>query len=104
MSVASAIDFKNVSTEAFLADAEAQEVAILTMSNFVSGIPLDRIQIASIVPLESGRRLLRNDQRSLAAVIGSTVNYGITAVLEELGFDSTESEQCFDSLVVNFRG
>jgi hypothetical protein len=69
MTLSSAIAFKNVDKDSFLADAEAQEVAILTMSNFISGIPL------------------------------STVNYDITAVLEELGFDSTESEQCFDSLV-----
>lgn len=99
MNFSSAVDFKNIDRDSFLADQTAQDVAMLTLSNFVSGIPLNKIRIISITSLESTRRLLRKSDHRQLAVIGSTVTYEVSAVLEELGFESSESEECFNSLV-----
>lgn len=104
MNMTSILGFENVDKDTFDTDALAQEAAISTMSNMVSGIPANRIRITDVLDLESRRRLLRLanefdgvEQRSLA-VVGTSVHYRITAVLEELGFDSSQSQECFNSL------
>jgi len=100
MNFSSIVAFNNIDTDAFLANEMEQEVAIVTLSNFISGIPADRIKILNITTLQSSaRRSLRTDETRALTVLGSNVHYRVTAVLEELGFESTESVECFDSLV-----
>lgn len=57
MNMSIGIGFQNINQDAFLADAQALATAVLTLSNFISGVPLSRMRINAISALESSRRL-----------------------------------------------
>jgi hypothetical protein len=99
MNMSIAVAFKNIDRDAFLADLQAQSTAILTLSNFISGIPLNRMRIITITTLSSRRLRSGGDNVHNAAVIGSLVTYRVSVALEELGYDSTQSEAAFNSIV-----
>jgi hypothetical protein len=86
------------------ADATAQQAAIVTMSQTMSGVTSNQVSIESITA--SGRRLalaplivrsIRVGSISTTAG-GSNVNYVISAYLEQLGYSPSQVESAYASL------